>query len=61
MEEMLIEKHSNFGWRRDTAVCLAALPDLAASGQVDDDKSTGGQNELGGEVVSIYCYRVWVV
>lgn len=36
MEEMLVEKHADFGWRRDTAVCFATLPDLAASGHVGD-------------------------
>lgn len=37
MEKMLLEQHGDFGWRRDTAVCSATLPDLAASGQIGDD------------------------
>ena len=61
MEEMLVEEHGDSRWRRDTAVCLATLPDLAASGQVDDGKSATDQHEIGGDIVGIDCYRVWVV
>lgn len=37
MKETLVKKHGDFRWQRDTAVCLASLPDHASSGQVGDD------------------------
>ena len=42
-------------------MCLAALSDLAACSQIGDGESTGGQHELGGQVVGIDRYRGWVV
>lgn len=56
MKETLVKKHGDFRWQRDTAVCLATLPDHASSGQVGDDQSTADQHQAGGEIVGIDMY-----
>lgn len=61
MEEVLVKKHGDFRWQRDTAACLANLPEHTSNCQVSDKQSTADQYQVGGEIVGIDCYRVWVV
>ena len=58
MEELFVERHSDFRGQWYAAVRSGALSDLAATGQGRYCECTAEQHQRGGEVIRIYGNRV---